>query len=308
MSSTSTDTMRCQLAIYSRALSSFTSSTSTLRVLHSLPTPSTPLPPPKTLYILDSSFNPPTLAHLRIATSALLHDGQPSPAPRRLLLLLATHNADKAPKPASFEHRLVMMQIFAQDLLASLSTTSTPSPQSTAPGHEPENSSVEDAIGIDIGITKHPFFASKALAIEHETGIYPPGMQQVHLTGFDTLARILDPKYYPPEHTLAPLVPFLAKHRLRVTYRTGDQWGGKEAQDEYLRGVGRGELEGIGGDRRWVSEERIVLVEGRREGEEVVSSTKVREAVTKGDKSMLKRLVTGGVAEWIMEEGLYLGG
>jgi hypothetical protein len=32
----------------------------------------------------------------------------------------------------------------------------------------------------------------------------------------------------------------------------------------------------------------------------------VREAVKRGDRTLLRRLVTGGVAEWILEEGLYL--
>lgn len=55
-----------------------------------------------------------------------------------------------------------------------------------------------------------------------------------------------------------------------------------------------------------MEEGRVVLVEGRKEGEEVVSSTKVREAVRKGDKDALGRLVPEGVGEWILGEGLYL--
>lgn len=53
-------------------------------------------PIPRHLYVLDSSFNPPTKAHFHMALSALRHD-----APRdgldvkRLLLLLAVRNADK---------------------------------------------------------------------------------------------------------------------------------------------------------------------------------------------------------------------
>src|SRR5450432_1859290 len=95
--------LRSQLKSYTTALKSFASSPSTFRILSSLPVrsqSSQPLPPPKTLYILDSSFNPPTLAHLRILTSALT---EKTPLPRRVLLLLATQNADKAQKPASFE-------------------------------------------------------------------------------------------------------------------------------------------------------------------------------------------------------------
>jgi nicotinamide-nucleotide adenylyltransferase len=280
--------MRQSLSKYASALVSFTSSTSNFRILHSVS--QTTLPPPKTLYVLDSSFNPPTLAHLRIATSALLHDTQPSPSPKRLLLLLATQNADKAPKPAAFHQRLLMMQIFASDLLDSLSQ----SPVAT-----------EQRVGVDIGVTKLPYFIDKAVAIS-ESGSYPPSTQQVHLTGFDTLIRILDPKYYPPEKKLGALDAFLAQHRLRVAYRTGDQWGGKSAQDEYLEELEKGGREKDGGKREWVTEGRIVMCDGRQDGEETVSSTRVREAVKRGDRELLGKLVTSRVAEWILERGLYL--
>ncbi len=49
--------------------------------------------PAGTLYVLDSSFNPPTRAHFDMAVSALEHDR--GAAPKRLILLLATRNADK---------------------------------------------------------------------------------------------------------------------------------------------------------------------------------------------------------------------
>lgn len=187
-----------------------------------------------------------------------------------------------------------MMQIFASDLLSSI--------RKSFQSIDKQDSAGE--IGVDIGVTKLPYFIDKAKAID-ESGEYEAGTPQVHLTGFDTLIRILDPKYYPPTHTLEPLEPFLARHRLRVTYRTDDQWGARAAQDEYLAELGEGKREKEGGKREWVTEGRIEMVEGRREGEEVVSSTRVREAVGNGDEALLKKLVTDGVADWILEEGLY---
>lgn len=129
-------------------------------------------------------------------------------------------------------------------------------------------------------------------------------MEQVHLTGYDTLIRLLDIRYYPPHHTLQPLEGLLEKHRVRVTRRTDDAWGGREAQDEYMNRIKNGDREDEGGKREWA--ERIKLVEGRKEGEEVVSSTKVREAAKSRDEKALKRLVPDGVAQWIMDEKLYL--
>ena len=183
------------------------------------------------------------------------------------------------------------MQLLAEDLLSALSSH-------RSGAQEPE-------IGIDIGVTKLPYFTDKATSIE-DSGLYARETAQVHLTGFDTLVRILDPKYYPPAHTLAPLEPFLARHRLRVTYRTDDQWGAREAQDGYLAGLGEGRRDKEGGKREWVTGGRIEMVEGREEGEEVVSSTKVRKAIKEGDRELLGKLVTDGVAKWILEEGLYL--
>jgi nicotinamide-nucleotide adenylyltransferase len=189
-----------------------------------------------------------------------------------------------------------MMQIFASDLLSTLHSL-----PSTAVS-DPKN----QEIGIDIAVTTLPYFVDKSKAIQ-ENDAYPEQMQQVHLTGFDTLIRIMDPKYYPPGDGLNSVAEFLGKHRLRVTYRTDDKWGSREKQDVYLRDLGTlGEMEDGGTKREWVSEGRIVLVEGRKEGEELVSSTKAREAVRKGNIEELKRLVTGGVTEWIVGERLYL--
>ena len=81
------------LAEWTSALDSFISSSSTFRVLHGLIPPGAARAQARSRYVLDSSFNPPTRAHLRIATSAIQHDRGSSP--KRLLLLLAIQNADK---------------------------------------------------------------------------------------------------------------------------------------------------------------------------------------------------------------------
>lgn len=200
-----------------------------------------------------------------------------------------------------------MMTIFAEDLRGAYRTSRSASigREHGVEGEENfEGDTADEAEpAIDIALTKHPYFIDKASAIT-SSGAYPPQVTQLHLIGYDTLIRLLDPKYYPPTHTLAPLEPFLGKHRLRVTYRTDADWGDREKQEEYLRRLAGGEREREGGRREWA--QRIKLVEGRREGEEVVSSTKVREAAKKGDKEMLGKLVTQGVAEWVLQERLYV--
>lgn len=216
-----------------------------------------------------------------MANSALRHDRHASAAgPKRLLLLLATQNADKTAQPAAFEERLGMMCVFGAELHANL------------------------AVGVDVGVTTEPYFHNKAAAIE-ESAFYgaPPGPEQVHLTGFDTLVRFLDTKYYPPQHTLAPLAPFLSRHRLRVTYRTGASWGDREEQARCLADLREGRREHEGGKREWA--DRVDMVEGRKEGEEVISSTRVRDAVRAGHLEVLPSLVTDGVREWIVGQKLY---
>jgi len=296
--SSSMQHLRSQLRFYRQALSSFASSASTFKVLTSISSPSAKVAPPsKTLYILDSSFNPPTLGHLRIALSAVNSDGHQS-ASKRLILLLSTQNADKAPKPAAFEQRLVMMEVLAQELLSSLETNNPSRP--TTQGVEIKGSSLPISIDIDIALTTHALFAQKALAISSSPE-YPQfhSIPQTHLVGYDTLIRILDPRYYNPP-TLSSLDSFLSSHRLLVTPRLDASWSDLEEQKAYLHHLGDGGREAEGGKASWVTQGRIEF------GEEEISSTKVREAVRKRDEEMLSRLVTKGVKDWILGEGLYL--
>ena len=163
----------------------------------------------------------------------------------------------------------------------------------------------EGNVIVDVGVTKEARFVDKAKVLEEQEEYSDRGpVEQVHLIGYDTLIRLLDTKYYPPNHTLEPLQVLFEKHRVRVTRRTDDAWGGRDEQDEYLRRIAEGEREAEDGKREWA--QRIELIEGRKEGEEVISSTKVREAAKKRDEDALKTLVTDGVAKWILGEKLYL--
>lgn len=295
------------VSLFTQALKSYQLSNATFRVLCSLNPSSLSSPPPesliplppnaplKELLVLDSSFNPPTLAHQRMALSALSDHSQPgieNSYKSRVLLLLAINNADKAPKPAAFPQRLAMMYIFAQDLLQAASKTAE---------------SKKECEGVDIAVTTEPYFHAKSSAIAESdfyrgTGSAEP-VEQVYLTGFDTLIRIFNPKYYPNDSMAKVLDPFFARSRLRVTMRPDAEWGGAAEQIAYLEELRRGELERVGGRTEWVN--RIEMVEGRKDGEEVVSSTKVREAVLKQDWDALKKLVSEGVTSWIRNEALY---
>ena len=285
--------MRSLLPAFRTALESFASSTSSFQILRSIPPTASTLP--KTLYVLDSSFNPPTRAHLHIAVTAILNDEKARLEPvKRLLLLLATQNADKSPKPASFEQRLTMMSIFAEDLVSSV--------------QEQLHDDQEGIKGlvVEVGVIKSPLYLDKTAVIEQsgQYGEVNAGPEQVHLTGFDSLIRLFDTKYYPPNHKLHPLGSMFSKHRFRVTRRTGDQWGDRREQDAYLQALANGDRENEGAKRQWAA--RIDLVDNRPETEEVISSTKVRNAAKDRDDQALSRLVTDGVKEWVLDQKLYL--
>ncbi|KAI9767940.1 MAG: hypothetical protein M1835_006965 [Candelina submexicana] len=288
------------------SLKSFTTSSSKFRILHRIP-PSPPPPPspaqPSTLYIFDSSFNPPTLAHFQIATSALLSqpnkraEDEDKGSAERLLLLLATRNADKAAQPASFEQRLGLMVGFGEEVRMWL----------CGEGRED--------VRVDVGVTTEPFYHAKAAAVA-ESGVYSSSdddnkegeegksggkfrapLEQVYLLGYDSLIRLFDQKYYEQGKMGEALAPFFEKCRVRVTLRENDEWGGREEQENLVDAIGKGEQ---GAERGW--RERIECVEGMKEA---VSSTRAREAAKKGDEEEVGRLCTRSVADRVLRERLY---
>ncbi|KAK5680044.1 hypothetical protein LTS10_007992 [Elasticomyces elasticus] len=271
------------------ALDSFRSSGSKFRVLKTVtasnlspqdPNPASDGDSPKTLFILDSSFNPPSIAHQTLAASALhksCSDGHPKP--HRLLLLFATMNAEKAPSAAAFEQRLTLMTVFAADLLQTL-----------------KDSKDHSTVSIDIGVTSLPYYTDKSAAINTEgTEWYPSKPAHVHLVGYDTITRFFAPKYYPKfDPPLSALDPYFeAGHGLRVTLRPDNEFGTIEEQRAFVKRLETGEMEAVGGKKGWVKQ--VELVEpNARSG---VSSTKIRKAAKRGDWEEVEELCTPGVVE-----------
>ncbi|KAE9985925.1 hypothetical protein EG328_006765 [Venturia inaequalis] len=288
--------------------------------------PPTPIPSakPKTLFILDSSYNPPSRAHLALATTALRTSTDP--APRRLLLLFSTSNADKAAQPASFVHRIAMMILFAEDLLLTLQQQQQQS--HNAVGEREAVEEVETGTGteteidvnvdveIDIGLTKEPYYTSKSHAIT--TALpppYPSNPTHTHLLGYDTLTRFLSPKYYathtPPLSALSPF--FDAGHKLLVLLRPSSSAPGtsspqeeKEIQDQtlYITTLPTPPLKHQGFNPSWSAQ--IATLQGPDVKEAAgISSTLIRAAVGDGEWGRVEGMCTPGVAAWIRGEGLY---
>lgn len=305
------------------------------------------LPPPKTLFILDSSFNPPSIAHAALAQSAFLDDcnssSQPSQQqqkekkeyefPHRLLLLFAVTNADKIAAPASFEHRLAMMTVFARDL-QDFFARDVQKEKGQEQGQQKDEQQQKDEneqqrchpMAIDIGVTKHPFYTDKSRAIESEGYLYHPGThpRHIHLLGYDTLTRIFTAKYYIQQDFDPPFValePYFDKgHELRVTLRPdstspsstpgiSSSVGNIEKEDQknsFLQTLTdpKGEMQKNGARAKWAQQIEFVSPHAAEMG---VSSTRIREAVGKGEWEVVRELCTPRVARWVEREGLYLG-
>ncbi|KAI0264368.1 hypothetical protein BC834DRAFT_882710 [Gloeopeniophorella convolvens] len=115
---------------------------------------------PLRIAVLDSSFNPPTLAHRALA----LLPAAAGPTEARLLLL-SVRNADKAPRPgdATPAQRVAMMVRLARNIDAG------------------------------VALVDAPAFVHKA---ERLRGMLPCGAQLAFVQGIDTLERFLAPRYY----------------------------------------------------------------------------------------------------------------
>jgi nicotinamide-nucleotide adenylyltransferase len=288
--------LRSLLPKFESALNSFTSSPAKFRVVHTINPTSTQ---PKTLYVLDSSFNPPQKAHLSLATTALKQSQTSDEKPYRLLLLFSTHNADKAPSPASFAQRIALMAAFAEDISHTLKSSGGSS-----------DTDIAD-ISIDVGLTKEPYYSDKSIAIKETTPpFYPSNPIHVHLVGYDTLIRFCNPKYYPEyDPPLSALKPFFdAGHKLCVTQRPTDpndasssEFGTVEEQEKYVQDLTSGAREEEGFKRQWGNNIGMAQAE---EGVGI-SSTRVRRAAKEEDWSEVGKLCTESVTAWIRDQALY---
>lgn len=257
--------------------------------------------------ILDSSFNPPTLAHL-----SMIHQGLASVTlPVSLILLLSIKNADKpASERQSFARRVQMMWMLAQMLATAPEETSLP----------------RSLVSIDVALTKTPYFHDKAATIEKALPgpippsstepIYRPGLhtvpaqmmaQQVWLLGHDTMLRFLNPSYYKPAESLDVLIPFFEKHRICVVPRlqaSPDASSGTLDTGDpslYLAQLVAGQRQIEGWRNEW--KDNFLVLAGR--SGEPISSTQARHAAHNGDVQRLKSLVIQPLVSWILQEKLY---
>ena len=143
------------------------------------------------LGVLPASFNPPTAAH-----QALIREAEVTVAFDEILLIVDQQAMDKERRGAPLEDRLLM-------LLALYG----------------------DNARISVGISNRGLFLEK---VEAMRTVYPTGDTQIYfIVGYDTIVRILDPKYYTDRNKA--LRSLFGRARFLVANRGGcDERGLKE--------------------------------------------------------------------------------
>jgi nicotinate (nicotinamide) nucleotide adenylyltransferase len=118
----------------------------------------------KRLGVFSASFNPITVAHVKMIEEARARFGL-----EEILLLLATANVDKGVFGLSLEERLMMLKAYAL--------------------------TCKD---FSVVACSHGRYVDKIEALKE---VFPPDTQLSFIVGYDTLVRIFDPKYYTDLHT-----------------------------------------------------------------------------------------------------------
>ena len=278
--------------------------------------------------VLDSSFNPPTLAHLALANTlppslplgGVTPLAHPSPVDfDARLLLLSVRNADKQLKPgdATYEQRMEMMVLLAQDL-ARTHSRDLHAAQST-----PLESTMHES-NVAVAIIDEPTFVGKsALLLDflrrrisdlHSTsdltsspespslynGTQLPIPKLTFLMGTDTIVRFFAPRYYASEDAMkTALHRFLSptEDDSRIICARRISRGVSREEEEKAEVL----LPDFVGDI--APADQICFVDiGEREC--AFSSSEVREKVAKGDEGW-KVMVTPRVAQYIEDHRLY---
>ncbi|KAL4244069.1 Rossmann-like alpha/beta/alpha sandwich fold [Abortiporus biennis] len=278
--------------------------------------------------ILDSSFNPPTLAHLALAntsypssfrtpSSISTTNGSSHSHDHHFhakLLLLSVRNADKVLKPsdATYPQRLEMMRLFTSSIKPD-TIPGNPDHQHQQHLHDPN---------VAVAIIDEPTFVGKSqilldflrkrlssvdvdggegnMTTTTTTSIKDWDPKLTFLLGVDTLERLFSPRYYlSPEVMERSLNHFLSpegddSHIICARRVTP---GSEEHDAERERNA-------IAQAQSFFDSNRITMVDIDKD---VVafSSSEVRNAIAKRNDSSWTRMLTPPVAKYVSEQHLY---
>lgn len=250
------------------------------------------------IHILDSSFNPPTKAHLALALTEGVNnyaselktedtDSGPDSGYTANILLLSISNADKtlSGTDASYVQRLEMMVLMADSIVASLGCK-------------------ERFGGVAIVVVNKPLFTGKQ---EILAGFLPtllpkatsPMVDLVWQVGVDTLKRLFDAKYYDhdKERMLEALRRFLQKPN-------GSSLGGKiVCAQRKMQGINL-EARDISEIEGFLEDDRVQIVE-IGEWESSLSSSSVRARIRENDATWVKTC-SDDITRYVKQHQLYI--
>ena len=206
--------------------------------------------PGKEVGIFPSSFNPITNGHL-----AILQGAAEIKAFQEILLVLDTQAMDKEIFGATLVDRLLMFQVL-----------------------------FEDHPRFSLGVSNRGLFLTKAEVLRE---MYPKGTDMTFIVGYDTLARVFDPKYY--EDREGALDRLFASCTFMVANR-GDY--GREAIQRLMAS---------GDNRRFMGKVHFFEIPNHLAQ---ISSNRVRHRVMDGKP--FGRLVPEQVREFIEKVKLYM--
>ncbi|KAK8849484.1 hypothetical protein IAR55_004818 [Kwoniella newhampshirensis] len=304
-------------------------------------TPSGSTCPPLHIAILDSSFNPPTLAHQSIASSSnppLYKYNFPSATPTGVPRDITTNDVNNdnlynegtlrptptpTPTPTSTHPYTSRLLLFS-----ARNVEKTLKEGDTTPVQRLEMMSLLSETlrdlhpdeGVAVGLINEATFVGKAgiirdwLVHQHQrqnqrNQSRSETQSQIDLTfliGTDTLVRVFDPRFYPPgemESLLERLFTPSDRGGYGATLVSARR--GTEPSDRALEE----EILNRDGVKKWVVSGHVRILGAGSDGWEDVSSTKVREAVKsdgqEGDDGGLIKMVGKDIGDYIKREGLY---
>lgn len=289
--------------------------------------------------VLDSSFNPPSRAHLALANAPrptfAYEDASDDADYDAKLLLLSVRNADKqlAPGDAAHAQRLEMMLLLARDILRV--------PAAAAARDTVGASSSQPHDNVAVAIIDEPTFVGKSTALlsylRHRLSAHPASLsapapphlpessgsemsaarassnasvtrehpakvlrpQLTFLVGTDTLERLFAPRYY-----ASPEAMRAALRRFLSAHPDGDDARvvcARRALSSSSDHENEAKLRAAIAE--FAVESRVQFVDIPEELR-IISSTSIRRGAQDGDESW-KTMVLPAVAEYIVEHNLY---
>lgn len=227
------------------------------------------------LLILDSSFNPPHYGHYTLIERAIKLYSTTSNVDISVLLLLSVKNADKGEKPAAFDKRLDMMQLLSEHIHREF-----------------------PALNPTVAVCKSAKFVDKSIGVRKV--LFEKG-KIIYLLGFDTITRVLDPKYYTPQTLEEAMGDFMVYTEFFCLTR-GEEDEKTDSQEfikqmKYVDDISDGVYEPII-PRKWSSK---IKIEVNNNSYCSISSSEIRRNLVQKDYVSVKGKLPSNILEYIIE-------